>query len=117
MQLSLCIWLSQFSLRSNSKETDSTLQAIIRTTEAVEEALSEAEVVILHAVVVSHNTRHNKMPLVCQICGRSGHTALKCYNRFDNNYQGTAYTLVCVDESGREWYPDSGASVHVTSSP
>lgn len=63
MQLSLCIWLSKFSLRSNNKETDSTLQAIIRTTEAVEEALSEAEVVILHAVVVSHNTRHNKMPL------------------------------------------------------
>ncbi|KAF8052096.1 hypothetical protein N665_1611s0009 [Sinapis alba] len=54
---------------------------------------------------------------VCQICGRTGHTALKCYNRFDNNYQGNAYTLVRVDESGREWYPDSGASVHVTSSP
>lgn len=30
---------------------------------------------------------------VCQICGRQGHTALKCYNRFDNNYQPAAYNL------------------------
>lgn len=43
---------------------------------------------------------------------------MKCYNRFNNNYQSNeAYTVVRVaDEHGREWYPDSGSSVHVTSS-
>lgn len=54
----------------------------------------------------------------CQICGRIGHTALKCYNRFDNNYQSSqTYTSVLVtDETGEEWFPDSGASAHITSS-
>lgn len=55
---------------------------------------------------------------VCQICGRTGHTALKCYNRFDNNYQSpTAYTLVRHNDGrSQEWFPDSGASAHVTAS-
>ena len=55
---------------------------------------------------------------VCQICGRIGHVALKCYNRFDNAYQSPAAfaSLRVTDESGREWYPDSGATIHVTSS-
>ena len=54
----------------------------------------------------------------CQICGRVGHTALKCYNRFDNNYQSAEAfaSLRVADESGREWLPDSGASAHITSS-
>ncbi|CAA7035584.1 unnamed protein product [Microthlaspi erraticum] len=58
---------------------------------------------------------------VCQICGRVGHTAVRCYNRFDNNYQDDpktqAFSTLCAsDESGKEWYPDSGASAHVTQS-
>lgn len=55
---------------------------------------------------------------VCQICGRVGHTALKCYNRFDNNYQSQQVfsTMTTTDESGKEWYPDSGATVRVTTS-
>lgn len=43
---------------------------------------------------------------------------MKCYNRFDNNYQPTeAFSSLQVsDESGKEWYPDSGATDHVTAS-
>lgn len=54
----------------------------------------------------------------CQICGRIGHTALKCYNRFDNNYQSNAAftSLRLTDENGKEWIADSGATAHVTSS-
>ncbi|CAA7031738.1 unnamed protein product [Microthlaspi erraticum] len=56
---------------------------------------------------------------ICQICGRVGHTAIKCYNRFDNNYQeanqATAFTSLPVAD-GKEWYPDSGATAHITSS-
>ena len=69
-------------------------------------------------------TQHQSTPTgsgnrpTCQICGRIGHTALKCYNRFDNNYQrNDAFSaLRMTDESGKEWYPDSGATTHVTSS-
>ncbi|AAD21687.1 Strong similarity to gi/3600044 T12H20.12 protease homolog from Arabidopsis thaliana BAC gb/AF080119 and is a member of the reverse transcriptase family PF/00078 [Arabidopsis thaliana] len=56
---------------------------------------------------------------VCQICGRTGHTALKCYNRFDNNYQAEIQafsTLRVSDDTGKEWHPDSAATAHVTSS-
>ena len=65
----------------------------------------------------------------CQICGRFGHNALKCYRRFDISYQSTdlpsAMAALHVtndppsnDQSynGTEWYPDTSASAHVTSS-
>lgn len=57
---------------------------------------------------------------VCQICGRTGHSALKCWNRFDNSYQSedTPQALAAhqvSDNSGREWVTDSGASAHITS--
>lgn len=62
------------------------------------------------------NGPQNERPK-CQICGRTGHTALKCYNRFDNNFQppaAAAYNFVRVDD--QDWVPDSGATAHITSS-
>lgn len=58
---------------------------------------------------------------VCQICGRVGHVALKCWNRFDNAYQSndTPHALAALqvsDSSGREWLADSGATAHMTPS-
>ncbi|XP_019085409.1 PREDICTED: uncharacterized protein LOC109126354 [Camelina sativa] len=55
----------------------------------------------------------------CQICCKVGHTAAKCWNRFDNNYQGENLAQVLAalqvsDSSGRDWIPDSGATSHVT---
>lgn len=59
----------------------------------------------------------------CQICGRLGHTAVRCYNRFDQNYQSAetlhnALTTVKLSDqhqhNGQEWYPDSAASSHIT---
>ncbi|CAA7036250.1 unnamed protein product [Microthlaspi erraticum] len=55
---------------------------------------------------------------VCQICGRVGHIAAKCYNRYDD-YQAhetpQAFTaLQTADATGKEWYPDSGATAHIT---
>ena len=43
-----------------------------------------------------------------------GHTAIKCYNRFDNNYNAEAFASLRISDR-REWYPDSGASAHITS--
>lgn len=60
----------------------------------------------------------------CQICGKPGHNALRCWHRFDNSYQLddlpaalTAHRITDVTNNGHEWFPDSGASSHVTNSP
>ncbi|XP_019082590.1 PREDICTED: uncharacterized protein LOC109125425 [Camelina sativa] len=85
---------------------------------------TKAEEAIQHEVGF---TQHQSSPHVqgerpiCQICGRIGHTALKCYNRFDNNYQSDVPTqafasLRVSEENGREWHPDSAAIAHITSS-
>jgi len=65
---------------------------------------------------------------VCQVCTKTGHTAVNCYYRFDKSYTGTSHSNVDVEKQGTnsaflaspyndqdyEWYFDSGASNHVT---
>lgn len=63
-------------------------------------------------------SRDNNRP-VCQICGRIGHSALKCWNRFDNAYQSddipkALAAFQVADPTGREWHPDSGSTAHIT---
>jgi Reverse transcriptase (RNA-dependent DNA polymerase)/gag-polypeptide of LTR copia-type/GAG-pre-integrase domain len=60
----------------------------------------------------------------CQICQRLGHTALKCYHRFDISYTSTSISssqsnqaLVAEPASpspSQAWFLDSGATAHVT---
>ncbi|KAG7539479.1 Ribonuclease H-like superfamily [Arabidopsis suecica] len=60
----------------------------------------------------------------CQICGKYGHAAYKCYKRFDENYQTEvesfpqAMAAMKLNESpqypGGGWYPDSAATHHIT---
>ncbi|KAM6545283.1 hypothetical protein CsatB_026019 [Cannabis sativa] len=63
---------------------------------------------------------------ICQVCGRMGHTALKCYHRFDLSYQGEgnstaqdspeepqAMLATASSVNDPQWYLDSGASHHV----
>ncbi|GMI72814.1 hypothetical protein HRI_000950700 [Hibiscus trionum] len=83
----------------------------------------------------------------CQICGKLGHLAIRCYHRFDQSFDGSSTVLVnnCYvtddseesagdegfvqdgslqnsaavtsDELGygdAAWYPDSGATTHLT---
>lgn len=60
----------------------------------------------------------------CQICGRFGHSALRCLHRFNNSYQDeelpmaltTMRVIDVTEQSGAEWFLDSGASSHVTNS-
>lgn len=66
-----------------------------------------------------NNNNNNTRP-VCQICGRTGHSALRCWNRFDASYQSddvphALSALPISDNTGREWIADSGASAHMTS--
>lgn len=55
----------------------------------------------------------------CQICGREGHTAIKCWYRMDESYQeeqpfaaAATTTSYKVDPN---WYTDTGATDHITS--
>uniref|UniRef100_A0A803NGE1 Retrovirus-related Pol polyprotein from transposon TNT 1-94 n=1 Tax=Cannabis sativa TaxID=3483 RepID=A0A803NGE1_CANSA len=65
---------------------------------------------------------------VCQLCGRAGHIATKCYHRFDITFTGAASTssnngenpqaLLFESNSNTDistaWYLDNGATHHMT---
>lgn len=65
--------------------------------------------------------------LICQLCGKIGHVALKCFKRFDVHYTGPtnaadsgnpqALVADTTQEEGSDeqtWYMDSGATNHIT---
>jgi len=58
---------------------------------------------------------------LCQVCNRYGHVALDCYNRFNEAYtreqpsQAQAYLSAPSSNTYQNWYPDSGATHHLTS--
>uniref|UniRef100_A0A2N9H904 Reverse transcriptase Ty1/copia-type domain-containing protein n=1 Tax=Fagus sylvatica TaxID=28930 RepID=A0A2N9H904_FAGSY len=58
---------------------------------------------------------------LCQVCNKPGHTALQCYHRFDNTYQYAnspqMQALLATPQQNPDpnWYPDSGATHHITS--
>ena len=57
---------------------------------------------------------------MCQLCGRYGHLAAKCYNRFDQNFQGpnstqqNAFYAAPETVGNSEWLFDSDATNHIT---
>ena len=76
--------------------------------------------------------RRNINSPVCQVCGKLGHIALKCYYRFDLSYQDNfdnqnsnesgngaqqhqAYIATPVIVHNEAWCMDSSATNHVTS--
>lgn len=78
--------------------------------------------------------RSNGSRPTCQVCGKYGHSAAVCYNRFDENYMGSApgasnndgnkasgnpAAFIATPEmlANDAWYADTGASNHVTSEP
>ena len=60
---------------------------------------------------------HGSRP-TCQICGKLGHMALTCYQRYDNSYSNDSnmQALVANPQSPTDdnWYADSGATHHLT---
>jgi hypothetical protein len=57
--------------------------------------------------------------VICQLCGREGHTTLRCFKRFDASFTrppqksaSSATTSYGVDTN---WYMDTGATNHITS--
>ncbi|XP_021306842.1 uncharacterized protein LOC110431725 [Sorghum bicolor] len=57
--------------------------------------------------------------VLCQLCGKEGHTVVRCFKRFDQSYNGpppksasSASTASYGVDSN--WYMDSGATDHIT---
>ena len=67
------------------------------------------------------HSRSMPVRLVCQVCNKQGHIALDCYNRFNESYsrdsQGQPHAYYSTPSSSQDynWYPDSGATHHLTS--
>ncbi|CAA7059936.1 unnamed protein product [Microthlaspi erraticum] len=79
------------------------------------------QVASIRGPTTQSDTENKKL---CQICGKKGHVALSCWHRFYNAYQEEempmAMAAMCItnitDQTGHEWFPDTGASAHVTNS-
>jgi hypothetical protein len=69
---------------------------------------------------IAQSSSNNARPL-CHICGKQGHTAIKCYRRFDHSFQGdetnymAAYMAAPSNQPYLSWYPDKAATNHMTS--
>ena len=69
----------------------------------------------------SYNDRRPKV--ICQVCNKPGHTAAKCWYRYDETYQGDeiprSASVASMGGGGDynfdpTWYTDTGATDHIT---
>uniref|UniRef100_A0A2N9HMZ2 Integrase catalytic domain-containing protein n=1 Tax=Fagus sylvatica TaxID=28930 RepID=A0A2N9HMZ2_FAGSY len=70
----------------------------------------------------NQNSQASPNSNTCQICGRMGHSALKCWYRYDYAYeanenisQALACTTLSDSHDDTRWYTDTGATSHMTS--
>ena len=76
--------------------------------------------------------QQNSSQLLCYICGKSGHSTMKCFHQFDLSFNGASSSSYSTDfipspssekdylaspsmATNKAWYMDSGATYHVTS--
>uniref|UniRef100_A0A2N9ISY4 Reverse transcriptase Ty1/copia-type domain-containing protein n=1 Tax=Fagus sylvatica TaxID=28930 RepID=A0A2N9ISY4_FAGSY len=68
---------------------------------------------------VSNGVPHGSRPF-CQICLKPGHTAPSCWHRFEQSYQAAnssssqAFIAATTPVTDQVWYPDTGATNHMT---
>jgi hypothetical protein len=63
------------------------------------------------------NSTSSSQP-ICQICGKTGHTAVRCWHRNDESYNEDPPSAVVASTSytvDTNWYNDTGATDHITS--
>jgi hypothetical protein len=69
----------------------------------------------LRSVGRPQNRRFNK---VCQVCEKTGHTALDCWYRYDESYSSTNSKIAAAATHGygvdTNWYTDTTATDHIT---
>ncbi|XP_059302432.1 uncharacterized protein LOC132054441 [Lycium ferocissimum] len=57
----------------------------------------------------------NTPPVVCQICYHPGHSAISCPSRYAQTSSTSAFAALPTGENETTtWFPDSGASSHMT---
>jgi hypothetical protein len=65
----------------------------------------------------SHQFGSSNRPM-CQLCNKVGHTAARCYHRFDHAYQVSsppaAFLTVNQPSPDINWYPDTASTHHLT---
>lgn len=55
---------------------------------------------------------------ICQVCFKTGHTALECWHRFDENYvpeERHVAAVMSLYSMDQNWYMDTGATNNITS--
>ena len=72
----------------------------------------------------NNNNNRDRAPfqpgLFCQVCGKEGHPAYRCFKRFDKSVTGPPQKSVSAATSSptygvnTNWYMDSGATDHIT---
>ncbi|KAI0492110.1 hypothetical protein KFK09_026375 [Dendrobium nobile] len=66
---------------------------------------------------ISRGGRRPRLNVECQICGKSGHSAVTCWYRHDSSYTSAPQAYVTTDTpSSADWFLDSGATEHLTTS-
>ena len=71
----------------------------------------------------NNNNSNNRAPfqagLICQVCGKEGHPAYRCFKRFNRSVTGPPQKFASAATSSygvdTNWYMDSGATDHITS--
>lgn len=60
----------------------------------------------------------NNSRKICQVCGKLGYEALRCYYRFDHTYQSEENHVAATTTKSylidTNWYVDTGATDHIT---
>jgi hypothetical protein len=80
----------------------------------VNEEMAASAVVMVLAVEVDAATATR----CCQVCGKTGHTTLRCYKHFDANYNGDDKHANVATSSYNidiDWHTNTGATDHITS--
>jgi hypothetical protein len=66
----------------------------------------------------SNGDRRSSSRPPCQICGKVGHTTVRCWHRMDDSYNEDPPSAAMATTSSKvdaDWYTDTGATDHITS--
>jgi histone deacetylase 1/2 len=63
-----------------------------------------------------NDNKNNGNRPTCQLCGKIGHTVIKCWKRFDTSFTGEEKVAGAATSYGVDtnWYLDTGATDHIT---
>ncbi|WVZ51017.1 hypothetical protein U9M48_002209 [Paspalum notatum var. saurae] len=62
------------------------------------------------------NGNRSRRDVMCQVCFKEGHSAAKCWHRFEEDYvpDQRHTTAAAAYNVGQNWYTDTGATDHIT---